>query len=82
MRRMGISWAVVRGCIVGGTSVPGGDEALRDLGAKNRVNRRREMRGGGEVPGLEFLRVGEVIAELFDIPGETIGLAPRSEPEQ
>ncbi len=56
------------------------DDALDAFGAEDGVDERGEPRGGGEMLGLEFLRVGEVIAQLLDVAREAVGFAARMSP--
>ena len=46
------------------------------------MDERGQPCSGGEVLGLEFLRVREVIAKLLDVAGEALRLAPRMESER
>ena len=58
------------------------DDPLDAFGAEDGVDERGQPCGGGEVLGLELLRVREVIAELLDVAGEAVRLAPRMESER
>ena len=58
------------------------DDALDAFGAKDGVDEGGEPRGGGEVLGLEFLRVREMVAEFLDVARQAIGFAARSESER
>jgi hypothetical protein len=56
-------------------------DPLYAFGAKNGVDEQREARGGGEMFGFEVLRVGEMVAELFDIACQSVSFAARREAE-